>query len=59
MLDNCLLALVKIKGSLDHNLLVDFLKPWYNISKHTVENLLVFQKNRPYLDTKTPLFELL
>lgn len=58
MPDDCLLALAKMGGSLDHDQLVDFLKPWYGISKHAAGILLVLQKNRPYLDTETPPFEL-
>lgn len=58
MPDDCLLALAKMRGSLNHDQLVDFLKPWYGISKHAAGILLVLQKNRPYLDTETSLFEL-
>lgn len=58
MPDDCLLALAKMGGSLDHNQLVDFFKPWYGISKHAAGILLVLQKNWLYLDTETPPFEL-
>lgn len=59
MPDDYLLALAKSGSFLDQDQLVNFLKPWYGISKHTAELLIVFQKNRPYLDTQTPPFELL
>lgn len=58
MLDNCLLALAKSRSSLDQDQLVNFLKPWYDISKHTAELFIILQKNQPYLDTQISLFEL-
>lgn len=58
MPDDCLLALAKLGGFLDQDQLVDLLKPWYGISKHAAELLIVLQKNRPYLDIQTPPFEL-
>lgn len=58
MADDCLLGLAKLKRSLDQDQIVNFLKLWYGISKHTAEFLKVFQKNRPYLHIQIPSFEL-
>lgn len=57
--DDCPLALTKSRGFLDQDQLIDFLKPWYSISKHSIKLLIVFQKNWLYLDIQIPFFELL
>lgn len=59
MPDDCLLALAKSGASLNHDQLVEFLKPWYGMAKHADGILIVLQKNRPHLDTQvSPPFEL-
>ncbi len=54
MLDACLTTFVKFGGLLNTQVqLVDFLKPWYNITKYTDDFLLCLQKNNflpPSLD---------
>lgn len=40
MPNDCLLALVKSRGSFDLDQLVDFFKPWYGISKPTAKLLI-------------------
>ena len=43
----CLVALVKSEGLLNITKLIEFLKPWHSISKHSQEILHCLEKNRP------------
>lgn len=59
MPNDCLLALAKSGSFLDQDQLINFLKPWYGTFKYIAKLLIVFQKNRPYLDTQILLFKLI
>ena len=59
MPDYCLVALVKSEGLLNIKELIEFLEPWYAVSKHAQEIFHCLEKNPPSPNPKAPVPNLL